>query len=501
MKLNIQNELGRLASFAIKAGLIDETDLIYSINQALEVLELDDFSGEIDVANAPMSPVETLERMLDWAFDQKLIESNTSVYRDLFDSKLMNTFTPRPSEVVRTFKENYYENPTKATNWYYKFSQDTNYIRMNRIAKNRQWKAETEFGALDITINLSKPEKDPKAIAAARKLPSSGYPKCLLCCENEGYAGRINHPGRHSHRIIPLDLIGEKWFLQYSPYVYYNEHSIILKEKHEPMKIGRQTFERLLDFVEKFPHYFIGSNADLPIVGGSILSHDHFQGGRYTFAMENAKVRKSFEVTNHPDVAFGMLNWPMSVIRLRADSKSQLVEAAEWVFAAWKEYSDLSVDIQAYTKSERHNTVTPIARHKEGAYELDLVLRNNRMSDEHPLGIFHPHSDVHHIKKENIGLIEVMGLAVLPARLEVELRGLAQLWIEEKEAKSLDLKEHLMWLETLKKEYAPSNILEAREILEIETGKKFLRVLEDAGVFKNDASGNEAFERFTKSLS
>jgi len=451
-----------------------------------------------------------LENILDWAFENNRIESNSVVYRDLLDSKLMNVFTPRPSQVVQKFNELYEKSPIVATDWYYKLSQNTNYIRTNRIAQNRQWKSRTEFGTLDITINLSKPEKDPKAIAAARNLPQSGYPKCLLCCENEGYAGRVNHPGRHSHRIIPVELIREKWFLQYSPYVYYNEHSIILKGDHDPMQIGRATFERLLGFVKQFPHYFIGSNADLPIVGGSILAHDHFQGGRYTFAMETAKVRENFKMNAYPDMDAGMLNWPMSVIRLRHSSKEKLVSAAVDVFESWKEYSDEHVGILAYSKEhnstgnnpndERHNTVTPIARFKDGAYELDIVLRNNRTTNEHPLGIFHPHSDVHHIKKENIGLIEVMGLAVLPARLELEFDALATVWMGEISDKDVDLTAHTMWFTDLKLRFNPKSIKEARGIIEDETGKKFLRVLQDAGVFKTDIEGCEAFKRFTDTL-
>ena len=496
--INIQNELGRLASFALKSGLIEKEDLIYSVNHAMEVLGLDDFEGKIDIESAPESPIDPLENILDWAFANGKIESNSAVYRDLFDSKLMNAFTPRPSQVIRTFNELYDESPEKATDWYYELSQNTNYIRMNRIAKNRHWKAETRYGSLDITINLSKPEKDPKAIAAARNMASTGYPQCLLCKENEGYAGRVNHPGRHSHRIIPMTLTGEQWFLQYSPYVYYNEHSIILKETHDPMKIGRRTFERLLEFVETFPHYFIGSNADLPIVGGSILSHDHFQGGNYTFAMEEASVREQFNLSDYPEVEAGILNWPMSVIRLRHSEQKMLVNAAEMVFEAWMSYSDESTEIIAYSGDERHNTVTPIARFKNGAYELDIVLRNNRTSDEHPLGIFHPHEDVHHIKKENIGLIEVMGLAVLPARLETELSELSRLWIGQ--AGEDDLSAHLPWLESLKSAYEPKTADEARDILEIETGKKFMRVLQDAGVFKDSRMGHEAFSRFVESI-
>jgi len=496
--VNIQNELQRLASFALKVGLIEPSDLVYSVNQALEILGLDDFTGQVDVEKAPESPILVLSNILDWAFENGRIEGNTAVYRDLFDSKLMNAFTPRPSQVIASFETLYEQSPQQATDWYYKHSQDTNYIRMDRIAKNRQWKSNTEYGPLDITINLSKPEKDPKAIVAARNMPSSGYPKCLLCKENEGYAGRLNHPGRHSHRIIPIELTEEKWYLQYSPYVYYNEHSIILKGTHDPMQIGRKTFRRLLEFVDKFPHYFIGSNADLPIVGGSILSHDHFQGGRYTFAMEKAPIQKTFKLTDFVDVEAGIVKWPMSVVRLRHKNMDVLVDAAEKVFNVWKEYSDQTVDIKAYSDDERHNTVTPIARFNSGKFEMDIVLRNNRTSDQHPLGIFHPHEDVHHIKKENIGLIEVMGLAVLPARLEKELNELAKVWMGQ--TSDVDLSLHMTWLEALKASNDPKTLDEAFEVLKVETGKKFKRVLEDAGVFKDDLKGQDAFDKFIEKL-
>ncbi len=498
--MSIQHDLGRLAAFALKNELITEQDLCYSINQALEILGLDDFTGHLPTEDIPDAPTEILENILDWSFENGLFENNTAVYRDLFDSKIMNAFVPRPSQVILEFEKRYKEGPNKATDWYYKFSQDTNYIRMNRIKKNREWKSETPFGTLDITINLSKPEKDPKAIAEAKNLPQSGYPKCLLCRENEGYSGRLNHPGRHSHRIIPVNLANEAWFLQYSPYVYFNEHSIILKGAHDPMKIGRDTFVRLTDFVEQFPHYFIGSNADLPIVGGSILSHDHFQGGNYTFAMENASVSRVYKLKEYPDVEVATLNWPMSVIRLRHPSKSILVNLSEQILDSWREYSDESVGIRAHSSSENHNTVTPIARYKRGSFEVDLVLRNNRTSEEHPLGIFHPHGDVHHIKKENIGLIEVMGLAVLPARLETELTELANHWVNHDQGDTEAIQLHLEWLSELKLKYNPKSSEEARGILEVETGKKFLKVLEYAGVFKTDKQGQNAFARFIDQL-
>ncbi len=499
---DIQKAVGRLAGFALKAGLIEEADLVYSVNQVVDILGLDSFDAEIDKdvdKDIDLGGLSTLlEPILDWACEKGQIENNSTVYRDLFDAKLMNAFTPRPSVVINQFNKLYEEDPASATDWYYALSQHTNYIRTDRVAKNIKWQSQTQYGALDITVNLSKPEKDPKAIAAAKNIKSSGYPKCLLCKENEGYAGRVNHPGRNNHRIIPLELDHEPWFLQYSPYVYYNEHSIILKGTHDPMQIGRKTFVRLLDFIERFPHYFIGSNADLPIVGGSILSHDHFQGGRYSFAMERAPIRESFTLSGFEEVEAGVVKWPMSVIRMRHKNKEMLVNAAEYVFNIWTTYSDDMADIQAYSNDQRHNTVTPIARYANGAYELDIVLRNNRTSDEHPLGIFHPHDDVHHIKKENIGLIEVMGLAVLPARLKDELEALAGLWMGEKPETDLGI--HLSWFEALKTEFSPSTHQEALEILYQETGKKFMRVLQDAGVFKDTKVGQAHFRRFIEGL-
>ncbi len=495
---DIHKALGELAGFALHAGLLEEADVVYSVNQAADILGLEAFQGEIDRNTKLDSPAGLLEEILDWAFENGCFESNGPVYRDLFDARLMNAFTPRPSEVARKFWTLYDRDKVEATDWYYGISQSTNYIRTDRVSKNMVWKSETVYGDLDITVNLSKPEKDPKAIAAAKHMKSSGYPKCLLCKENEGYAGRLNHPGRSNHRIIPIELGAEAWFLQYSPYVYYNEHCIVLKGAHVPMKIGFDTFVRLLDFVQVFPHYFVGSNADLPIVGGSILSHDHFQGGRYTFAMEKAPVRQQIALSAYPEVEAGIVKWPMSVIRLRHSEKSVLVKAADHVFEAWKAYSDPEAEVLAYTGDERHNTVTPIARFAEGAYEMDIVLRNNRTSDEHPLGIFHPHSDVHHIKKENIGLIEVMGLAVLPARLKDELEALSAEWMGSET--DLDTNIHEAWLSSLKAQYSPQSQADALEILKHETGKKFMRVLQDAGVFKDTESGKEAFGRFTSLL-
>jgi UDPglucose--hexose-1-phosphate uridylyltransferase len=411
----------------------------------------------------------------------------------------MGCLMPRPSEVVSKFSELYLEDKKKATDYYYSLSRNSNYIRTDRVKKDLKWKTSTEYGEIDITINLSKPEKDPKAIAAAKDLPSSSYPKCLLCKENEGYAGRINHPARQNHRVIPITLNNEKWFFQYSPYVYYNEHCIIFKGEHEPMKISKETFVRLLDFTERFPHYFIGSNADLPIVGGSILSHDHFQGGNYEFAMANARVEKEFRVDKFKDVKVGRIKWPMSVIRLEGDNKKSVMEAAYYIHTKWRDYSDETVGILAYTDGIPHNTVTPIARMRLGKFQLDLVLRNNRTTEEYPHGIFHPHKELHHIKKENIGLIEVMGLAVLPARLKTELKDLEYYLVNKDNIKNIgeeELVKHKEWCMEIASKYDNINNSNVKEILQKEVGNKFSKVLEHAGVFKKDESGKDAFDRF-----
>ncbi|MCI7215243.1 MAG: UDP-glucose--hexose-1-phosphate uridylyltransferase, partial [Dysosmobacter sp.] len=420
--------------------------------------------------------------------------------RDLFDTELMGRLTPRPSQVISEFRRRYQADPKDATDWFYRFSQDTDYIRRYRIARDVKWKAATPYGELDITINLSKPEKDPKAIAAAKAAPQTSYPKCQLCRENEGYAGRLNHPARQNHRIIPITINQEDWFLQYSPYVYYNEHCIVLNGHHTPMKIDKATFRKLLDFVKQFPHYFVGSNADLPIVGGSILSHDHFQGGCYTFAMEKAPIERPIAFRGFEDVEAGIVKWPMSVIRLRCGDDQRLVELADRILTAWRSYTDEAAFVFAETDGEPHNTITPIARMRDGKFELDLVLRNNITTEEYPLGVYHPHQELHHIKKENIGLIEVMGLAVLPARLKAELNGVARALARGKDLRADEtLAKHADWTEELKARYTFTEE-NAEEILRREVGVVFATVLEHAGVYKCTPEGREAFLRFVQSV-
>lgn len=502
MTVNINFEIERLVQYALTKELIKEEDSVYSRNRILEVLRLDDFDN-IEVPKEQLeSPVEILNNILNWAYETRILENNTPVYRDLLDTKIMDCIMPRPSEVVSNFYEKYKEKPQKATEYYYALSKNSNYIRTNRVLKNIVWKTKTEYGYLDITINLSKPEKDPKAIAAARNMKMTSYPKCLLCKENEGYAGRINHPARQSHRIIPLTIENEKWFLQYSPYVYYNEHCIVLKGEHEPMKISKVTFDRLLEFIDKFPHYFIGSNADLPIVGGSILSHDHFQGGNYDFAMAKAPIERNFIFNNYPNIESGIVKWPMSVIRLRGKDKFKISKLASIILEKWRNYSHEEALILSHTDNIPHNTITPIARKRGKIFELDLVLRNNRTNDEHPLGIFHPHSEVHHIKKENIGLIEVMGLAVLPARLKNELEKLSQCLLntEADIENEEQLRKHTEWFKYIKSQYQDINKENVNNILKEEVGKKFMSVLEHAGVFKRDKNGQQSFLRFLNSI-
>ena len=487
--------ISQLVSYALHTGLIEPCETTWAVNTVLDALKLDGFSGPAP-ADRPVELAPVLEALLDDAYARGVLEEDSVVYRDLFDSELMGRLTPRPAQVIGTFRALCQEDPEKATDWYYRFSQDTNYIRRDRIAKDMQWKAETEYGELDITINLSKPEKDPKAIAAARNLPASAYPRCQLCAENEGYAGRVNHPARQNHRIVPITINGSPWFLQYSPYVYYNEHCICLNQEHVPMKIDRACFAKLLDFVGQFPHYFVGSNADLPIVGGSILAHDHFQGGRYAFAMAKAPVETLVSFPGYGDVRAGIVKWPMSVVRLTAADPERLVDLADRILVSWRGYTDEKAVIFAQTDGEPHNTITPIARRRGADYELDLVLRNNLTTPEHPLGLYHPHAQLHHIKKENIGLIEVMGLAVLPARLKTELAAVA-----EHLAKGEDLHadpltaHHADWAEA----FAPNYTITADNalpIVEKETGLVFAQVLEDAGVYKRTPEGREAFLRF-----
>ena len=440
-----------------------------------------------------------MKDLLDWAVENGRIEDDTTS-RDLFDTELMGRLTPRPSQVIRAFRTRYEESPEAATDWYYQFSQDTDYILRYRIAKDVKWVAPTPYGDLDITINLSKPEKDPRAIAAAKTAPQGGYPKCQLCRENEGYAGRMNHPARQNHRIIPITIDGKDWFFQYSPYVYYNEHCIVFNGQHVPMKIDRSAFRKLLDFVKQFPHSFVGSNADLPIVGGSILSHDHFQGGRYTFAMEKAPVEKEVSFPGFEDVECGIVKWPMSVIRLRSADDDRLVDLAEKILTTWRGYTDEAAFIFAETDGEPHNTITPIARMRDGKFELDLVLRNNITTEEYPLGVYHPHQELHHIKKENIGLIEVMGLAVQPSRLKGELADLADAFVEGRDIRADEmLEKHNHWAEELKTRYTFTKE-NAMDILQKEVGVVFATVLEHAGVYKCTDEGRTAFLRFINSM-
>ena len=557
--------IAKLTAYALEKELIRPEEQMWAVNALLEVLELDGCAmpEQLPALEEGELPV-ILDALMDDAHARGVLKENSIVYRDLFDTKIMGALTPRPGQVIDHFQALREEDPRKATDWYYKFSQDTNYIRRDRIAKDMQWKAPTEYGELDITINLSKPEKDPKAIAAfrekydrspeeatdwfyglcqdadyirryriakdmkwvtsteygdlditinlskpekdpkaiaaARNLPASAYPRCQLCAENEGYAGRVNHPARQNHRIVPITINGSPWFLQYSPYVYYNEHCICLNREHTPMKIDRACFGKLLDFVGQFPHYFVGSNADLPIVGGSILAHDHFQGGRYTFAMAKAPVETEFTFPGYEDVTSGIVKWPMSVVRLTCADPQRLVELADKILLSWRGYTDQAATILAETDGEPHNTITPIARRRGEDYELDLVLRNNLTTSEHPLGLYHPHAELHHIKKENIGLIEVMGLAVLPARLKAELAAVAEKLASGEDLRADPLTEsHADWAESFRGKYqiTPENAL---DIVQKETGLVFSQVLEHAGVYKRTPEGKEAFLRFLRQV-
>lgn len=494
--------ISQLVEYAVRKGWMCDADRVWASNLILEALHADGFEGLEAVDETVLPPInEILDGLCDIASEHDVIDGDSITARDLFDTKLMGLITPRPSEIIEGFHNRYEESPTLATDWYYGFSQDTNYIRRDRIVKDERWTVDTEYGMLDISINLSKPEKDPKAIAAAGKAKSTGYPKCLLCVENEGYAGHLRHPARQNHRIIPITLGGRDFFLQYSPYVYYNEHCIVLNKEHIPMHIDRQAFENLLDFVTMFPHYFIGSNADLPIVGGSVLSHDHYQGGRFEFAMARAKVEEVFTIKGYEDIGAGIVKWPMSVIRIKSCDRKRLIECAGHILDCWRQYDDPEVNIWHLTDGESHNTITPIVRRRGEAYEMDLVLRNNLTTDEYPLGLFHPHQEKHHIKKENIGLIEVMGLAILPARLKTELASVAEGILSGK-----DLNEdpatasHAKWAEEVKAGHPELDETNCMDILRHEVGVVFAQVLEDAGVFKRDEKGHEAFVRFMESL-
>ena len=494
----LDSYISALCRYAERTGLMQADDRMFCRNRVLEMLQLDSCDEAAQPADAPLA--EILQVLTQDAVDRGVCEDN-QVARDLFDTKLMGVLTPAPHEVRTSFRTLYAVSPRAATDWFYQFSQDTNYIRRDRIAKDKKWTYDCKYGTLDITINLSKPEKDPRAIAAAKNAPQSGYPRCALCAENEGYAGRMNHPARQNHRIIPLTLDGGAWYLQYSPYVYYHEHCIVLNAEHTPMRISGATFRRLLGFTEQFPHYFLGSNADLPIVGGSILSHDHFQGGHYTFAMEKAPVGLPVRFAGFDDIAAGIVRWPMSVLRLTGAEPARLCQLAEKILAAWRGYTDEAAMIFAETDGVPHNTITPIARRRGEQFELDLVLRNNLTTPEHPLGLYHPHEQLHHIKKENIGLIEVMGLAVLPSRLDAELAQLKDAILAGRDLRSdAALEKHADWAGQLLREYTftPEN---AEGILQQEVGRVFMQVLEDAGVYQCTPEGQQAFMRFVDSVS
>ena len=493
----VSRYIAALADYGIQKGLIAQEDRIFAVNGLLHELGIFVYEEPEESVELPLE--EILGRLVDYSVKTGKIDGGPAS-RDLLDTALMGVLTPRPSLVISQFRHLCQDHPSLATDWYYQFSQDTDYIRTYRIVKDVKWMTSTEYGDLDITINLSKPEKDPKAIAAAKSAPQGGYPKCQLCCENEGYSGRLDHPARLNHRIIPITIDGADWFFQYSPYVYYNEHCICLNKEHTPMKIDRAAFRKLLDFVRQFPHYFVGSNADLPIVGGSILSHDHFQGGRYTFAMEKAPIERAVSFPGFEDVEAGIVKWPMSVLRVRCEDSGRLVELADKILIAWRGYSDPEAFVFAETDGEPHNTITPIARKRDGKFELDLVLRNNITTDEYPLGVYHPHQELHHIKKENIGLIEVMGLAVLPARLKDEMARLAEVLVSGGDpAQDEALAKHAPWAEELRKKHTFTKE-NADVILRQEIGLVFALVLEHAGVFKRNGQGQAAFLRFVESV-
>ena len=495
--MTVNSAICALVDYAEERGLISSYDKVYAVNGLLSILGLNDFKKEdYDQTSLPA----ILDTLLAYAEKNGIIEPDSVVARDLFDTKLMGALCPRPSEVVEKFYKLYADSPKKATDYFYKLSCDSNYIREDRIAKDVKWRVLSEFGEIDISINLSKPEKDPKAIAAAKLLPQTGYPKCALCHDNEGFAGDLQHPARQTLRQIPFNMSGTEWFLQYSPYVYYNEHCIALSSLHTPMKIDRTNFAKLLSFVTDFPHYFIGSNADLPIVGGSILSHDHMQGGRYTFAMECAPIKREISFEGFEDVKAGIVKWPMSVIRISAESKERLVALADKILSSWRSYTDEAAFVFAETDGEPHNTITPIARRKGEIYELDLVLRNNITTSEHPLGVYHPHAEHHNIKKENIGLIEVMGLAVLPARLKSEMSAMKAAILSGIPFESDEvLSKHAEWFAAFKNRYSftEENV---EDILKAEIGKTFVRVLCDAGVYKCTEEGEAAFMRFVEQV-
>ena len=507
--------IDRLVAYGLAKGLIQPEDKTFMINRYLELFGVDEYeeaademwmdSADSQNAKDVYNIEEILNQLMDEALRLGVLQSDDITSKDLFDTKLMGIMVPNPSQVIQTFRTLYAQDPKTATDYFYKFSQDTDYIRTYRVIKDQKWTVESPYGTIDITINLSKPEKDPKAIAAAKNAKQSAYPKCQLCMENEGYAGRMNHPARQNHRIIPIDINDSKWGFQYSPYVYYNEHCIVFNGEHTPMKIERNTFVKLFDFVKQFPHYFLGSNADLPIVGGSILSHDHFQGGCYTFAMEKAPMVHEFTIPGFEDVKAGIVKWPLSVIRISHENPDRLVELADYILGCWRGYTDEAACIYAETDGEPHNTITPIARKRDGLFELDLALRNNLTTEEYPLGMYHPHAEYHHIKKENIGLIEVMGLAVLPARLKKEMELLADCLVkgmttDEMTAQHEELEKHMDWAQKLMNRYEDIHADNVMDILREEIGQVFVKVLENAGVYKQDEEGQEAFLRFIASL-
>ncbi len=494
----ISESIKKLISYGLEAGLIEKEDEIFARNRILEILKVDEYT-ESGCECKCGSLEETLAEILAFAVEKGLIDDNITD-RDLFDTKVMSALTPRPSEVINKFRALYEKSPKQATEYYYKLSCDTDYIRRYRIKKDLKWTTDTHYGVIDITVNLSKPEKDPKAIEAAKNAPQSSYPKCMLCIENEGYAGRGNHPARQNHRVIPIEIDGKKWGFQYSPYVYYNEHCIVFNSEHTPMVIDKSAFKKLFDFVKLFPHYFVGSNADLPIVGGSILAHEHFQGGNYEFAMAKAESEEYFTVKGFEDVSVSIVNWPMSVIRLSGEDTDSLVELGDIILKKWRAYTDEEAFIFAETDGTPHNTITPIARKREEKYELDLVLRNNIRTEEHPDGVYHPHKELHNIKKENIGLIEVMGLAVLPSRLKSELKKVSECLVsgEDLTADEATAK-HADWVATFKDNYTFTKD-NADAIVKDEAGKVFLKCLEHAGVYKRDEKGKQGFRRFIGQL-
>ena len=495
----LSKSIKKLVEYGVETGLTPECERIYTTNLLLELFKEDEYE-DVSIEGEELNLEEILKELLDEACARGIIEDSI-VYRDLFDTKMMNCLVPRPAQVQETFAKKYEVSPKEATDYYYKLSQDSDYIRRYRVCKDRKWKVDSPYGEIDITINLSKPEKDPKAIAAAKNSKSSSYPKCQLCVENEGYAGRVNHPARENHRIMPITVNDSAWGFQYSPYVYYNEHCIVFNGQHTPMKIEKQTFIKLFDFVKLFPHYFLGSNADLPIVGGSILSHDHFQGGNYTFAMAKAPMEETFSVEGFEDVEAGIVHWPLSVIRLRGKDETRLIELGAHILDKWRGYTDEDAFVYAETDGEPHNTITPIARKVGDTYELDLALRNNITTDEHPLGVYHPHAQWHNIKKENIGLIEVMGLAVLPARLKEEMEILADYIVEGKDISSNEkIAKHKEWTDTFLPKYAEITKENVMDILQEEIGIVFTHVLEDAGVYKCTEEGRKEFRKFISVL-